>query len=373
MVFVDFPIYGPLRIPLLIVEWINAVISLELGIIFFMKYLKQPKQLRSSQELGFSYFFFDFSLMRLFLIISDYFSSNFVISPFIIWSSGSFRDLFLNLGYMSFIFGALILVYFIEKYKIYVYKKYFFTTCLGSLVIFFYSLFLFNLTIIRISLYIYGPIVLLFITMYFNDFFKKAKNKENVLIELITVIPPIFLLSIGIVFSTDFFLKLFGLEFKLFGAVLQLISFGLISRFFIKLPPFSEFDWQGKVEEILLIDKSSGLCAFYKSFIDKDAKITEVLMSGAITSVNIMLEELIPASDAKISIIEKRGKIVNIFSGKFLTGVFISNEKLNSIIFNLEQFINKVENLYQNILKDWDGNIDVFYPVENIVAELFSR
>ena len=132
-------------------------------------------------------------------------------------------------------------------------------------------------------------------------------------------------------------------------------------------------DWQDKVEEILLLDKKSGLCAFYKSFINKDANITEVLMSGAITSVNIMLEELIPATDAKISVIEKKGKILNIFSSKFLTGVFISRDKLNSIIFYLKQFTEKVESLYQHVLVDWDGNIDIFYPVENIITELFSR
>ncbi|MFX0134573.1 MAG: hypothetical protein ACFFDN_13110 [Candidatus Hodarchaeota archaeon] len=373
MVFVEFPIYGPLRIPLLIIEWMTAIISLELGIIYLMKYIKQPNQLKTSQELGFSSFFFNFSLMRLFLIISDYYSSAFVSSPFLIWSSGSIRDLFLNFGYISLIFGALFFTIFIEKYKKYFFKEYFFTTCLSSFLIFFLVIFLFNLEINRISLFIYGPIFLFFITIYFVDFFKKIMKKENILIDLLTVILPIYILSIGIIFSIEYFLRLLGLEFKLFGAVLQLISFGLIFYFFVRLPPFSEFDWQDKVEEILLLDKSSGLCTFYKSFIDKDAKITEVLMSGAITSVNIMLDELIPATDAKISIIEKKGKIVNIFFSKFITGVLISTEKLNSLIFYLKQFIERVENLYQNVLLDWDGNIDIFNPLENIVTEMFSK
>ncbi|MFX1453380.1 MAG: hypothetical protein ACFFCM_21275, partial [Promethearchaeota archaeon] len=161
-------------------------------------------------------------------------------------------------------------------------------------------------------------------------------------------------------------------EFKLYGSVIQLLSIVLLFYFFITLPPFAEFDWQDKVEEILLIDKKSGLCAFYKSFINKDAQLNEVLMSGAITSVNIMLEELIPAKDAKISIIEKKEKIVNIFSGKFINGVLISTEKLNSIISYLKKLIEKVENLYQHVLLNWDGNIDIFFPVENIVTEMFS-
>ncbi|NVM03660.1 MAG: hypothetical protein HWN67_15120 [Candidatus Helarchaeota archaeon] len=373
MIFVDFPIYGPLRIPLLILEWIIAVISLELGIIFFMKYIKQPNQLRTSQELGFTSFCLCFSLMRFLLIIGDYFSSDIIVSPFLIWGSGSVRDLFLNFGYFSLLSGVFIFVFSIEKYKKYLFRKYFFTSCFFSLIILFLITFFFNLEVIRISLFIFGPLFLYFIALYLIDIFKKILNKENILIDLIKIFPEFLLLSIGFVFSTEYSVKLFGLEFRLFGSIVQLISFGLIFYFFIRLPSFSELDWQDKVEEILLLDKKSGLCAFYKSFINKDANITEVLMSGAITSVNIMLEELIPATDAKISVIEKKGKILNIFSSKFLTGVFISRDKLNSIIFYLKQFTEKVESLYQHVLVDWDGNIDIFYPVENIITELFSR
>ena len=46
MLFTDFPISGELRFPLLIVEWIIAALSVELGLIFLIRYKKQLKRFK---------------------------------------------------------------------------------------------------------------------------------------------------------------------------------------------------------------------------------------------------------------------------------------------------------------------------------------
>ncbi|MFX1452694.1 MAG: hypothetical protein ACFFCM_17785, partial [Promethearchaeota archaeon] len=204
MISIEFPIYGPLRIPLLIIEWVIAIISFELGIILFMRYTKY----RSSQEFGFSSFLFSYSIMRLLLIIGDYFSSDFVFSPFLIWGSGSVRDIFLNFGYISLITGTFFLSFFIEKYKKYFYKKYFFTFLFLSLIASFFTIFWFNLDVIKISIFIYGPIFLVFVTLYFIDFFKNIMKKENIFIDLVKIIPAVLFLTIGFVFSLENAIKL---------------------------------------------------------------------------------------------------------------------------------------------------------------------
>ena len=95
-------------------------------------------------------------------------------------------------------------------------------------------------------------------------------------------------------------------------------------------------------------------------------------MCGAMQSVNIMLEELTSTKFTQTSIIEKKGKIVNTYSGKFLTGIFISNEKLDSINFYLKKLVEMLENIFQDILVDWDGIIEAFSPIKHIVADFFK-
>lgn len=372
MLFIEFPIIGPLRFILLIMEWTVTIISSELAITFIMRYKKQPIHIRTSQELGFTSLFIGLSLMQFFLIIADYFSSDTLISPFIIWNQGSMRGLFLNFGYFSLLTGALIFIFFIEKYKKYLIRKYFLTACLSTSIIIFFVFSFFDLKIIQILFFYFWFPFFLFFVIYFIDFFKKVMNRGNISINLLKIISQFLFLTIGLIFSTEYFIKMVGLEYRSMGSILQIISLGWMFYFFVKLPPFSEFDWQDKIEEILVLS-DSGIGIYHKSFIDKTADHSEVLISGAITGVNIMLEEITATKDTRTAVIEKKGKLVNIFKGDFITGVLISKEKLNSINFHLKEFIEKVERIYHSILINWDGNIDVFSPLEDIINEIFAK
>ena len=87
------------------------------------------------------------------------------------------------------------------------------------------------------------------------------------------------------------------------------------------------------------------------------------------TSIRMMLQELIDKRGA--SIIEKEGKVVIIQSGTLINGVIICDERLNSLQILLNNFIKKVEEIYQGILKQWKGNLEIFQPIDNIVQDFF--
>ena len=36
------------------------------------------------------------------------------------------------------------------------------------------------------------------------------------------------------------------------------------------------------------------------------------------------------------------------------------------------RLIEKIEFLYSNIIRDWDGAMEIFLPIENITKEIFS-
>jgi hypothetical protein len=86
-----------------------------------------------------------------------------------------------------------------------------------------------------------------------------------------------------------------------------------------------------------------------------------------------MLKELTASKDKGLSKIKKENKIITIYTKDFLTGVLISKEELKSFDFYLKELVSKIEHIYRTILEDWDGDLDIFSPVEDIMHEIFSK
>jgi len=366
-----FPINDALRFPLLLLEWVYAFISLELGLFFILKYRRQQKQLKTLQELGYTALFFGFSLMWFFLIEGDYFSSNISSAPFLIWSEGSMRDLFINCAYYSFMIGALLFSYLMEKYKIILFKKYLFTyivliyNSISLIIILFY------LGVVQVLFTIFWTLFICFFTLYFIGFYKKVFRRESSLVNLIKSLPIYLLLSLSFFFSMEYLFTVYGLTFRLAGAIFQIVIIGAIFLSFRKLPPLSEFDWQGKLEELYVMTKS-GICIYHKSFQEKTEAFDQHIISGAFVSINVLLNELAPAKAQGSSIIKKKGKTVNLYASKFLSGVLISTEEMPAINFHLQEFILKLEQIYYPVLVDWKGEIEIFAPIAHIAKGYFA-
>ena len=371
MMFIEFPITGSFRFVLIIMESIFTFFSFELGIIFLIKYKKQPKNLKNSQDLGFASLFFGFSLLRLFLLISSYYLANNTVSPFLIWAEGSYRQLFLSFGFLSIMIGTLFFSFFMEKYKKFLFREYFFTVCFIILLMFFLVLFIINLDFINSLSILSWPFFVLFFFIYVNDFGRKSKRLEILSKGLLKMAITILLILIGYVLSMDLIIQTFSLVVRFVGIIFQLIGIGLIFIFFRKVPPFFEFDWQDKIESIYVLNKT-GICLFAYSFSNKTENLEPQFITGALASMNIMLNELIKSKSDEISVIRKKGKIIILFSGNHITGVLICKEELKYFIHNLKKLILKVEEIYDNILIKWDGDLTIFYPIKNIIDEIFS-
>ena len=368
MIFLDFPITGYLRLSLLVMEWIYIITGFEISFIFLVRYLKQEKNLRNLQDLGYFSLFFGFSLMWFFFIIGDYYASDRIVSPFFIWERGSMRALFLNFGYFTMIIAVFFLLFCIEKYDIFLFKRYLFTIIFSICAILFLLIFFIDITLTQPITYVFWIGVLFFFTIYIIKFIRKLKARG------ILLFSGLAFMLIGFLLTTDALIEVLGLEGRLIGALLQLISVVILSYFFLKMPAFNEFDWQDKIEALFLVN-DAGICLYYKPFSDKKELMEEHLISAAITSINIMLQGLTETKEGGkgISVIKKKGENVIIYPGKFVSGVLYTSEELNSPKIILKEFVEKFETLYYNILMDWDGDTNLFKATEIIVDEIFNK
>jgi hypothetical protein len=320
MIFLEFPITGDMRFPLLIIEWISVIIEFGISLFFLIRYKKQDKTLKNLQDLGYFAVFSGFSLMYLFYILGDFYSSDTIISPFLIWNYGSERIFFLNLGYFTALIACFILIFCVEKYNVFLYKKYFYSIVTSIFTLLFLIVFFIDIRLTQLLTYGFWYTFLIFFINFLIKFSKKIKYK-GIFLFIATA-----LWASGYSLTTDMYIQMFGFEIRMIGAILLLISVIFLSYFFFTLTDFSEFDWKEKIEALFLINKA-GICLYHKIFKEKKELISENLISAAISIINDMLKELIgTGNDKGVLIIKKPNQIVIIYSGENLSGVLYMKE-----------------------------------------------
>ena len=347
------------------------VSGIEFSLIFAKRYFKAEKELRNLEEFGYASLFFGFSLMSFFYIISDYYSPDDNITPFLIWNTGNIRYIFLNCGYFTMLMAGVMFLFCIESSKVYFFKRYFFTVIFAIWGCSFVVLFLIDMTYTQPVTYAFWGTYVLFLMIYLVDFTKKAnQNREKLMRGLLKYLPGFILSIIGFLCTTGMVTSIFGHIARFYGTILQLFGLIFIFSFFITLPPFAEFSWLDSIESILVLN-SSGIAIFSKVFQEKGETIDKNLIGGALTGVKALLDNLTETSG--VSVLHKKGKIVVLYPSKNLTGVMFCSKDLNILKFLLQKFIARIELVFKLVLSDWDGDPSVFQPIEFICDDIFKK
>lgn len=342
--------------------------------VFLVKYRKRKNESGNAQELGHFALFLGISAMWYFKIMADYYTLPEVTLTFLNQPGVSLRYLFSLIGLISAAILIEVFTFLMEKRKVYFFKRYFFTllfvitSCIAA------TLLLINIHFIVFTSFIVLPVFFLFFTVYLKDVVTKLRNEEKPVRKLVVHVPAFFAFMASFVLTMELVTDFIGLIFRAVGSVLQLISSIGISYFFLKIPYFSELDWKERLEHLFIMSKG-GVCQLEEHFFhekEETESMSEHLISSALASVNIMLKELTDSELEGLSVIKKRGKIVNIFSSKYVTGVIISSEEYDPIKVSLEKFVTQYEAIYKNVLENWDGNSEVFLPMKSLVKKMFS-
>jgi hypothetical protein len=352
-------------------EFVLVIALLQVSIIFLIRFLKQEKGLRNLQELGYFFLLAGFGLTWFIYLFSDFYASDELISPFFFWNIGSFRYLFLNLGYFSISIFSILFLRCVEQYKIFLFKRYLFTFLFSIYAIIFFILFIIDIRITQNLTYFFWSIFIFFLLVYLIDFAKRVQGKQNLYIGLIKYLSGIGLTLIGFLFSTDLMINIFGLAGRFVGDIVQLSGLLLLSIFFLTLPPFSEFDWMNKLEAIFLMN-SSGICLYYKIFQEKKKFMDQNLISAAFSGINVMIDQMTQTRTG-ISVVKKKDENIVMYSGKLITGVLYTSEELNYTKVLLKEFITKFETIYERLVKEFSGDVTVFESTEILVNDIFQK
>ncbi|MFX0076325.1 MAG: hypothetical protein ACFE96_12845 [Candidatus Hermodarchaeota archaeon] len=356
-----FPLKGVLREPLLVLEWIMVFLIAEVAFLLFMKVKNKEKKLSNIIEKAYIVFLLSYSIMGVFYIIGDYYMD-----------TQFTRLIVFNIGYILRMIMGLVFIYHIEKqqsiFRKYMFSKIFLVFTILSVVLF--------LTAIKFTQYasvvlFWIPVFSIFL-VYTIRLLKKPSEKQeihNLRAKIYFSILGMLLIGLGFGATSDPFLIMFGLSLRVVGQISQIIGIIILAIFFTSLPSLSEQEWKEKIDKLFLM-RASGICIYYKFFRDQTSKRDEQNISSAINTIKMILREI--SQDEGEMVIEKEDKVLITSQGKYITGVIIADQNLNSLNFLLKRFIDKVEFLYSNIIRDWDGAMEIFLPIENITREIFS-
>jgi len=356
---VVFPIEGPYAEILLLMEWLIIFFFAQWAIIFLLRVRTLRKEVRILQEKAYIWLLFGFSVMWAFYILSDFFAPD-----------TNWRLVFLNCGYLSHVVGALMFIYILEKHKVFL-KQFLFTKFFIALTIVYISVLVFAYEYTQRVSYVFWFSYVVFFLFYMKDIGKKARattRYSKFRVGFVCLILAFGLMFLGFGLTTDLFIITFGLSIRLLGDILQLFGTFCLSIGFLTIPSMSEFDWQEKIDSLLLLLKS-GACIYKKNFRDPHNHIDEDLISSALGSIKYTLQQL-TEKDGN-SVIEKKGNITLIHPGKYIIGIVICDEKLQSLQILLQNFVEKIERVYRKVLDTWSGNMDIFDPIEQYAKEIF--
>lgn len=357
---IQFPVNGPFRGILLIIEWMIVFFFSEAAFFFFMRVKKQKKDIRILQNKPGILVFLGWSIMEVFYIIGDFYAETRFI-----------RLSIFNIGYIVRIIIGIWFSYVMEK-NLLLFRRFFFTKIYAIVLILTIIIFFIAVDYSQIiSLFLFWLPFVLFFLFYMiklgsNPQFKKRRKIFKAKYSL-SLVGFVFMI-LGFGGTSDTMVGLLGWNIRLIGDILQLIGVGILTFYFSSIPSLLEYEWQDKIDHIFVMVKS-GVCIYKKHFKKQIGKDIEQGITAAITSIEIVLDHLINKEGK--SCLEKEGKAILIHPGQLITGFIIADEYLRSLDLLLDKFIERIERIYFKILEKWGGEMAIFEPIEFIAKEIF--
>jgi hypothetical protein len=138
---------------------------------------------------------------------------------------------------------------------------------------------------------------------------------------------------------------------------------------FYTIPSFTEFDWKEKIRHLYILSPQ-GLCLFQQSF-QKGAITDEDLFGGSLMAIQSLMQEMIQ-SDKVLRAIDHQDTKIIFEQSPHVVLIMVAEEELYIVRLKLQQLAKEVELFFGDILVEWDGDLNLFKPLQPIVNKIFE-
>ncbi len=335
------------------------LIFIELCIFLIIKLNNKKKRLGIYGEIGYIYLSLGYSIRWLLVIIADFYNY-----------SSNLRKLYLFLGFFILSLVLLIFLYITENKSLEL-KKFFFTKSYSLILCIYLVIWIFNNDYILIITIFSWLFFLIYIFIYYRNLYRQnylGTEPKKIKFEIASFLIGFSLMALGfqiiqiLRLIDNYFLYRFIADFfQIFGAYFLFI-------FFSNIPSLSELHWRERLGSIFIIHKS-GLLLYKKDLNIETNYIEDSLKSGGIVTIEMILQNI---NNSILSSIERKDNKITIFSGVYIYTVIISMKSLKVYQYISEKITNRIETIYYHILGNWNGDLRVLSPIEDIINDILK-
>jgi len=135
------------------------------------------------------------------------------------------------------------------------------------------------------------------------------------------------------------------------------------------LPPAEEMSWANEILHLYVI-KDGGIVMNEFSFTGEEVFDAD-LLAGGMTGIATILKEMIASQETKLKVIDHEDKKIIFDYGKGFTVVLIGLKDLKILRVKLNLLTQQIENVFWEILEFWQGDLDIFKPINTMIKNIF--
>ncbi len=361
---ISYPITGPLRELLFVLEMLVMFFSEELAILFFYRYWKARKNPEEKgTEIIWTLLLAGWGGMWGFIVLGDFFTATPEIRIFMLLVG------FIICGITMFLFSM-----FGEKGINRGYKF----TFIFSLMFAGFSVCLVYPGLLQPYTLGAGAIFILTVTVYLVRINRYARFGPKYYLSLAL---GNICLYMGFFGTMDFLVELTGtLMMRVITDCTEIAGLFLLALFFTYVPNFSEFNWRNRVKFIILFEKESGTVIFSQKMTlefynigAKQAHLDEYLIASALTGVKLLLEQvnMSKGNAPPVKSFKQENAFVCLEYGQKFALAAICESPSTTLERLMKVFLRKVDVIYQNALKTWKGDSRVFDSIKYLFRSIF--
>ena len=99
--------------------------------------------------------------------------------------------------------------------------------------------------------------------------------------------------------------------------------------------------------------------------------VSDELRAGGFLGITTLLKEM-AQSETPLNIIDHGDLKIMLEHGEDVLLVLYVREEMRIYREKLEILRKRIENLFEDILKSWDGNLNIFQPIMPMITEIFQ-
>ncbi|MFX0133522.1 MAG: hypothetical protein ACFFDN_07760 [Candidatus Hodarchaeota archaeon] len=180
----------------------------------------------------------------------------------------------------------------------------------------------------------------------------------------------LMIIGFGSVFRSPSLNEAFGYYFFSMGTLLINIGVLLTGFGFSAFSTFTDLNWKEKLHQIFILTKDGLLLYAYSFDVNQKINDSELLAAG-LSSIRIFLSEILKTTD-DLQIIEYKNLNVVLELKDNIVFVLVIKEKSSFLQYKLEEFSKKFYEIFKDSLKNWNGDMELFYPAKTLIQNIFE-